>query len=166
MNMEFVRIGEIVNTFGIKGELKIRSFSDFEDERYAIGSTVYVGEEHIPFVVNSYKHHKGFTIVQFKDNEDINLIEKYKTMNIYKDRSDIKPLEKGRYYFSDLVGLSIKQNDKVIGECIDVVEGTKYNYIRVKISEKVSLVPFIEQFIKKVDLDKRIIEIIDLEGLV
>ena len=53
--MEFIEIGKIVNTFGIRGELKIASNSDFIAERYKKGSTVYVSDEYIPLTVNSYK---------------------------------------------------------------------------------------------------------------
>ena len=82
--MEYVNIGKIVNTFGIRGELKVASNTDFVDERFRKGSTVYIGEEHIPFTVANHREHKGFLLVSFKDHEDINLVEKYKNMMIYK----------------------------------------------------------------------------------
>ena len=87
--MEFVCIGKIVNTFGLKGELKVAYSTDFVSERFKKGSIVYLGEEKAPFVVKSYRLHKGFLLVVFNDNEDINLVEKYKNLYIYKSKDDI-----------------------------------------------------------------------------
>ena len=75
--MDYVLIGKIINTFGIRGELKVNSYTDFAKERFKKGSTVYVGEKHLPFTVKGYREHKGFLLVSFKDHEDINLVEKY-----------------------------------------------------------------------------------------
>ena len=104
--MEYVTIGKIVNTFGIRGEVKVDSYTDFEKERFKKDSTVYIGEEHLPLQVAGYRQHKGFLLVCFKDHEDINLIERFKGKMIYKSKEDIKPLKKGEYYFSDLMGLN------------------------------------------------------------
>ena len=62
--MDFVRIGEIINTFGIKGELKVESCTDFIKERFLKDSTIYIGEDYKPFVVESYKLHKGFIMLK------------------------------------------------------------------------------------------------------
>ena len=99
--MEFVVIGKIVNTFGIKGELKTESYTDFEKERFAKDSLIYIGEEHLPFTVASLRRHKGFLLIQLKDMEDINLVENYKNCLVYKNREDIAPLPEGEYYFSE-----------------------------------------------------------------
>ncbi|MDO4197689.1 MAG: ribosome maturation factor RimM [Erysipelotrichaceae bacterium] len=165
--MEYVLIGKIVNTFGIKGELKVDSYTDFVKDRYKKGSTVYVGEDHLPFTVESAKEYKGFLHVLFKDNNDINLVEKYKNLNIYKSKEDIKPLKKGEYYFSDLKDLDVYCEDVCCGKVISVEEGMHSNYLRVlKEDKKETLVPFImDIFIEKVDLDNKRIDVVKMEGL-
>lgn len=165
--MEFVCIGKIVNTFGLRGDLKIISYSDFDSDRYKKGSTVYVGENHIPFVMNTYKIHKGSILITFKDNLDINLVEKYKNMNIYKAKEDIKPLKKGEYYFSDLKDLNVYCENELIGKVKYVEEGTRNNNLRiVKVDKTEVLVPFIQEvFIKNVDLENKRIDIVKMEGL-
>lgn len=164
--MDFIKIGEIINTFGIKGELKVKSLSNFEDERYKKGSNVYVGEECECFTVKNYKHHKGFTLVSFEGYEDINLVERLKNKFIYKAKEDIGTRSDGKHYRRDLIGLRIVQNNKDIGECIDVEDGLQYNYLRIKCGEGEKLVPFIETFIKEVNYVNKTIEIIDIEGLI
>lgn len=165
--MEFVCIGKIVNTFGLRGDLKIISYSDFDSDRYKKGSTVYVGENHIPFVMNTYKIHKGSILITFKDNLDINLVEKYKNMNIYKAKEDIKPLKKGEYFFSDLKDLNVYCENELIGKVKYVEEGTRNNNLRiVKVDKTEVLVPFIQEvFIKNVDLENKRIDIVKMEGL-
>lgn len=164
--MDFIKIGEIINTFGIKGELKVNSLSDFEDERYIKGSDIYIGEKHELFKVKSYKHHKGFTLIQLEGYEDINLVEKYKNKYIYKAIEDIKPRTDGKHYRRDLIGLKVIQNSNVVGKCIDVEDGIQYNYLRIKTDDSEKLVPFIDAFIKEVDYKNKTIEIVDIEGLI
>lgn len=163
-SMEYVLIGKIVNTFGIRGELKIDSYTDFEEERFKKGSMVYFGDEHIPFKVKSYRSHKGFLLLLLEDNEDINLVERYKGQLIYKSRDDIAPLKDG-YYFSDLKGLYVYVNGRPKGKVIDVEEGIRNNNLRILYEGKEYLVPFLDPFIEKVDLEEKRIDIVEMEGL-
>lgn len=165
--MEFIEIGKILNTFGIKGELKIASSSDFIEERYKKGSKVYIGEEHLPFTVKSMRVHKGFLLVLFEGNEDINLVERYKNMFVYKAKEDIKPLPEGEYYFSDLRDLDVYVENEKVGKVLRVEEGISSNNLRIlKDSDKKEyLVPFLKVFIKNVDLVNKRIDIVKMEGL-
>lgn len=163
--MEFIKIGKIVNTFGIKGELKVETYTDFADIRFKKDSIVYVGEDKIAFTMKNHKNHKGFELIQFKDNEDINLVEKYKNMYIYKDSNDIHKLPKGEYYFSELKDLDCYVLEKLVGKVKFVEEGIRSNYLRIIVDGKEKLVPFLPQFIENVDLDNKRIDIKNIEGL-
>lgn len=163
--MEFVRIGTIINTHGIKGELKIENHSDFIEERYEKGSYVYIGEQYIKETVKTYRIHQGYVLLLLEGKENINLIEKYKGLEIYKDSSDIKPLKEG-YYFKDLVGLDVYQSDKKVGCIMSCEEGVKSNFIRIlKEDKKEVLVPFLDNFILNVDLESNRLDIVEMEGL-
>ena len=156
-----------MNTFALKGEVKVSIDTDFVSERYKKGSTVYIldSEGYRPFVVEHYRSYKGNLIVKFKDHDDINDIERYKGNDIYKAKADIEPLADGGYYFNDLIGLDV-YDDKKLGEVIDVEEGVRYNLLRVKkIEGGVSLIPFIPVFIQDVDLKEKRIYIKMIEGL-
>ena len=74
-------------------------------------------------------------------------------------------MKDGEYYFSDLVGLDVFSNDKIIGTVLTVEEGISSNYLRVKVKDKEKLIPFIPAFIEKVDLDSKKINIKEIEGL-
>lgn len=162
--MQYTKIGKIVNTFGIKGELKLESYTDFADERFKKDSIVYVGDDKIAFVMKNHKMHKGFLLIQFKDYEDINLVEKYKNMYVYKSNDDIKPLENG-YYFSDLKDLDVYVEDEMIGKVIRVEEGISSNYLRVSVNDQEKLIPFLPAFIEKVELENKKIFVKRIEGL-
>ena len=163
--MEYIKIGKIINTFGIKGELKLDVYTDFINERFKKDSLVYVGEDKIAFTIKNYKIHNDFLLIQSKDNENINLVEKYKNMYVYKSKDDVKPLKEGEYYFSDLINLNVFVDDKQIGKVIKVESGISSNYLRVKINNDEKLVPFLPAFILKVDLINRRIDIKNIEGL-
>ena len=166
--MEYVTIGKILNTFGIKGELKVDVYTDFPEDRFQKGSTVYVGDDYLPFKVASHREHKGFMLLLLEDNEDINLVEKFKGMYLYKSKDDIKPLQDGQYYFSDLKDLDVYADDERIGKVLNVESGLRNNNLRVLKAEdnKEYLIPFIPVFIKKVDLEERRIDINRIEGLI
>lgn len=168
--MKYIRIGKIINTHGIKGELKIRSESDFDAERYAAGNTVYIRYEgeYLPFVCDTYRVHKGFPLVSFRDNKDINLVEKYKNCFLYIKDTDRKELHDGRHYISDLIGLDVVDEEgRYIGKVKDIEETMGANrYMRIeRDNEKDALVPYVPVFIKKVDTEEKKIVIHAEEGL-
>lgn len=167
--MEYIFIGKILNTHGIKGDLKVVSFSDFDDDRYKKGSLVYVGEEKKEYKIAQYRNHQSILLVRFVDNEDINLVEKLKNQNIYKAKDDIKPLKKGEYYFSDLKDLDVFMDNELIGKVIRVEEGMTHNNLRVLTNKdnKEHLIPYVKDvFILNVDLDSNRIDIKDVVGLI
>lgn len=164
--MEFVCIGKIVNTHGIKGELKIESYSDFNNLRYKPNSFVYVSEDKIKYEINSYSDYKRFILVSFKDNLDINLVKKLKNEYVYKAKEDIKPLKKGDYYFSELKDMDLFIDDKFIGKVIKVEEGLKHNNLRVLVDNKEYLIPYVKDvFVKNVDLERKRIDYLKMDGL-
>lgn len=168
--MAYIRIGKIVNTHGIKGELKIASESDFDDIRYRKGNTVYLETEdgYVPFEVASFRIHKGFPLVSFRGLADINAVEQYKGLPVYIDEKDRQELPEGEYYRDQLTGLqAVDEDGTAIGE-VTAVEETMgaQNNLRIRSAEgKEYLVPNVPAFIAKVDLEEGIIVIRRIEGL-
>ena len=85
-------------------------------------------------------------------------------MYIYKDENDIEELEEG-YYYDELIGLDVYVNNEKKGKVINVEEGVRNNFIRVKTEDKEVLIPYIEQFILNTDLEENRIDVINMEGL-
>ena len=162
-------IGKIATTFGLKGEVKIDTYTDFIDERFTPGSFVYlkIGKEFLALKITDRRYHKGRLLIRFENMDDINKVEQYKGYELYKDKADVLPLNEGEYYFSDLVGLDVYEEGQLIGKVQNVEEGVSYNYLRLSLNnQKKALVPFVmEVFIKEVDLEHKKISINKIEGL-
>ena len=164
--MEYVTIGKIINTHGVKGELKVDSYTDFAKERFKKNSKVYLGEDKQEMTVSSFREHQGYLLILFKEYEDINLVEKFKNMEIFKSKEDVKPLKDG-FYFSDLRDLNVFVENKLVGKVLRVEQGARNNNLRVlKIEDnKECLIPFLPQFIEDVSLKESRIDVIKMEGL-
>ncbi len=166
--MNYIKIGKIVNTRGIKGELKIRSLTDFQNDRYKKGNTVYIyyQNEYLPFKVKSYKSQKNMDYLVLLGFEDINKVEKYKGSDIYVSSEDDVSLTEDEYHILEIIGLKVYQDNKIIGEIKDVLSYPQGDYLKISLNdEKTSLIPFRNEFVIEVNINKGFIEIIEMEGL-
>lgn len=165
--MNYYIVGKILNTHGLKGELRVLDQSDFD--RFYEGSKLYIGykDEYIPVVVESSKDdYKGALFVIFKDLNDINLVEKYKNCNLYVSEEDQEELPEGLNYLHEIIGKNVyNQNGELKGECSEMNEASQSYVMVVKKNNKiVGRVPFIRGvFITKVD--ETGIYINEIEGL-
>ena len=163
-SMDYVYIGKIVNTHGIKGELRIRSNFDKKNIIFKPGFTLYVGEGYVAEEIVSYRPHKEFDMVTFKGYDNINQVLNYLKMNVYVKRSDLE-LSKDEYILDDLIGLFVQENGETLGKVEEIV----YNGINILLSvvgENNFYIPKSGNFIKKVDLEKGIIETEGAKGLI
>ena len=168
--MSYIAIGKVVNTHGLKGEIKIQSWSDFDDDRYQIGNTLWLWHNGIYTAVKvaSYRHHKGFVLASFEQYQDINLIEKFKGCLICIEEKARKPLPKGIYYRTDMIGLRAEDEaGHILGTIIDVEEtnGAQHNLRLKKENGKTCLIPNIPQFIRQIDMEAGRIVIAVVNGL-
>lgn len=168
--MALIEIGRAVNTHGLKGELKIESWSDFDEIRYRPGNTIYLDREGeaVPFTVRSYRPHKHFSLVAFEELPDISAAEQYKGAIVCVDEADRHELPEGQYYFDQLIGLTAEDEaGNCIGEVIAVEEtnGAQDNLRVQRDNQRDCLIPNVPFFVKNVDLEKGVITIHVIEGL-
>lgn len=168
--MEYIKIGLIQNTHGIKGELKIESYSDFTELRFAVGNLIYIEYDGkmIPVEIASYRIHKNKVLVTFDGYGNINLVEKFKNHAVYMNEEDRQELEDGEFYIDELIGMEVVDDKGVsIGEVIDVepTNGAQNN-LRVKKEDgKTFLLPYVDAFIIEIDDEKNQIVANMVEGL-
>ncbi len=162
--MERVIIGTIVNTHGIKGELKVKSSTDFIEERFKKGNIVYIDNHGstLEMKVKTMRIHKGLVLVSFEDNLDINLVEKYKGCLLYALK-DTNLLDEGEFYVSDLVDCEVFDQDKLIGKVIDVQLYDHHDVLVVQGKKKI-LIPYVDAFVKNEDIDNKRIDVNLIEG--
>ena len=124
--MEFINIGKIVNTHGIKGELRILSDFRHKDKVFKVGMKFYVGREKEEFIVNSYRFHKIFDMVTFKGFNNINDVLYLKGRQVFINKEDLV-LDDGEIYIEDLIGYEVFIGDKNIGKVTDIIFNPKAN---------------------------------------
>lgn len=160
MNMTY-EIGRISNTHGIRGEVKIKTDSDFD--RFKVGKTIQtiVGDETLNLKIVSVKVASDHFIVKFEGYDNINQIEHLKGLVLYT--SDKPKLKKDEYHFKDLIGKSvINQHGKQVGTVKDVIEVPQGHLLQVDTGLKLALIPFVEAFVKSIEKE---ILIEEIEGL-
>lgn len=167
--MKKVVIGKIVNTFGIRGELKVVPDTDFIEERFAPGSELFLcseeGEKTVRVV--SARVHKGLLILLLEGVTNINQVEKYKGAELAVDRDALAPLAEGEYYFFQLKGLkAVDKAGNELGTVLRMEASAAQNLIRLKKTDgKEALIPYIDVFVKAVDLTQGTITLDLIEGL-
>ena len=168
---KYIKIGQITKPFGLKGDLKVYSYTDFIDERFKRNNTVLIkyNNEYIEMIVESYKIHKGLINVKFKEFNDINQVEKYSGCDIVIERSNLHKLDKGEYYTFQLENLEVYDTDNnYLGILVKVEPGVTHNNFRVINKETNSsfLVPNIPVFINNIDIDNNKVIINLMDGLI
>lgn len=162
--LKYVYLGKIVNTHGIKGEVRILSDFLYKDVVFQKHRKFYIGKHKIEEKMNTYRTHKQYDMVTFEGITDINEVLKYKGEDIYINRADI---EIDGYVNEDLIGLEVL-SDHLIGTVIQVRQMKKQRLLEVKSPNRnrVYLIPMVDAFVKKVDLDNNKIIIEEIEGLI
>lgn len=153
-------IGKLVNTHGIKGEVRILSDIDYKDLVFTKGFNLYMGPKKEKETINTYRVHKNFDMVTFESINNINDVLKYKGEDVYVLKSDIE----GVITDEDYIGLDV-YTDKYVGKVTSILKG--YNDILVIENEtKKYMVPKIDNFIKDIDFENKKIIIENIKGLI
>lgn len=162
-------VGTILTTHGLKGELKIRSASDFTQQRFAVGKqlTIQHGKESYDMEIATYRHHKGNELVSFVGYQDINLVERFRGWKVYGEK-DQALLEEDEYFYDDLIGCDVYNEEHVWCGKVDSLIDTGHQDILVikKENGKESLVPYVDAFIQSVDMEQKQLIIHEIEGLI
>ena len=167
--LQYLEIGQIVNTFGIKGELKIYPFTD-DINRFDELKSIFVvkNKELIQYEIETVRYHKNMVILKLKGINSMNEAEKLKGLYIKIDRKYAKKLPKGTYFIADLIGLEVyDENSNLLGSIDDIYNtGANDIYVVKNNLGKQILLPGIPQVIKKVDLENKKIVVHLLNGLI
>ncbi len=159
--MQYLYIGKLVNTHGIKGEVRLISNFKYKNKVFVPGFKFYVGKEKKEFIIESYRKHKQFDMVVFKDNHDINLVEHLKGSFVYINKSDLI-LNKNEFLAVDLIGFNVIINDKLIGVIDNVIE-TPAN--EVLVLDNNVMIPYVKAFINNIDEKNKRVYVNDVKGL-
>ncbi|HAB67185.1 MAG TPA: 16S rRNA processing protein RimM [Firmicutes bacterium] len=162
--MEYVYIGRIVNTHGIKGELRLKSDFDKKDRVFIPNMTIYIGKNYIKEEIVTYRRHKDFDMITLKGYNNINQVLDYLKMNVYVNREDLK-LSRDEYLLEDLIGKKIVENEEELGKVIDIVYNGGNNLLLVE-GIRNFYIPINDYYIKNVLENDNVIEVENAKGLI
>lgn len=165
---EFLEIGQIVNTFGIKGMVKIKPFTD-DITRFDDLNDVYVeiNRTKKKYEIEEVKYHKDMVLIKFKGVDKVEEAELLRNAYLKVDRKDEPELEKDTYYIVDLIGLDVYSDENVLlGKLDDIFNnGSSDIYVVKDKFGKQLLLPAISEVIKKISLDEKRIVVHIIKGL-
>ena len=166
---EYFEIGQIVNTTGLKGVIKVKPFTD-DITRFEILETVYIDIKGklVEYKIEDVKYVKNMVLLKLEGIDDINEAEKFRNFYLKINRKDAAPLSENSYYIVDLIGCEvITEQGENLG-IVDDIFPTGSNDVYVVKNElgKQILLPAIADVIKKVDIQNKQITVNLLEGLI
>ena len=157
--MNLIYLGKLVNTHGIKGEVRIISDFKFKDTIFKIGNSIYINDK--KYIIKSYRVHKTFDMITLEGINSIDDVLELKGLNIYINRDEYKF---DGYLNEDLIGLEVYDNEKYKGKVVDIVKSSLYDLLVIDGIKK-HMVPNISEFVKNIDIENKKIYIEYIGGL-
>ena len=100
-------VGKIVNTHGIKGEVRVISRTDFAEDRYQVGNTLYLfreNQEPLELTIASHRVHKNFNLLTFEGYPNVNDVEAFRDGILKITRAQLTDLDENEFYFHEIIG--------------------------------------------------------------
>ena len=164
-----LEIGQIVNTFGIKGMVKVKPFTD-DIRRFDELKTVYVekNSNQTEYEIEEVKYHKDMVLIKFKGIDKVEQAEMLRNSYLTVSRDSVEKLEEGRYYIVDLLGLEVYTDEQILLGTLEDIFNTGSNDIYVVKDKqgKQILLPAIQDVVKQIDIENKKIIIHLLPGLI
>lgn len=165
----FLEIGQIVNSYGLKGQMKIVPFTD-DITRYSDLKTIYIeiNKQLKEYKIEQVKYHKNNVLIKLEGIDDINDTEQFKNCFVKVDRRNAVKLPKDTYFIVDLIGLEVFTEENVLlGKIVDVFPtGSNDVYVVKDELGKQILLPAISEVIKNVDIPNKKMIVNLIKGLV
>ncbi|PGS53733.1 ribosome maturation factor RimM [Bacillus sp. AFS041924] len=167
----YLNVGKIVNTHGVRGEVRVISRTDFPEKRYKKGNKLYLFKEKettpIELIVTSHRVHKNFDLLTFEGYESLNSVEPLKNGILKITDDQLHKLDKNEYYYHEIIGCVVETIDgEEIGKIKEILSpGANDVWVVQRKGEKDALIPYIEQIVKEIDVENKKVKIELMEGL-
>ena len=161
--MKKIIVGQIVNTHGVRGELKVQRTNN-EDFNRAIN--YYIGDSDDVYEVESVRIRNHLAFIKLKGFNNINEVIKFKSKYIYINESDLVALPDDTFYIKDLIGMNVLNHDgKKVGSIVDVLTYAANDVYLVQTQQGNLAIPAVKEFIKRIDLQNKSIYVDLIEGM-
>ncbi len=169
MNQELIKIGAIIATRGLAGEVKVFPTTDFVEDRFFKGAKLMLAQENrvkALVTVASLTQSKGLILVRFSEINSIDEAEKYLRYDIVIKKSEAV-LPKGFVFDDELIGLDVFNQDHIyVGVVKEIISYTPQKTLRIKREGQSDvLIPILPVFVKSTDLDAKKIIVETIEGM-
>lgn len=166
---DYLRVGVISSTHGLKGEVKVfPTTDDLERFRSLKHCVLDTGKEYLELEVEGVKFFKKFAILKFQGIDQIEQAEKYKGKDLLVTREHAVELKEGEFFIADLLGFEVAEEDGVlVGKLTNILQTGANDVFEVTTPEgKELLLPYIEDCVKKIDEEQKKITVYLMPGLV
>ncbi len=161
--MKYVLIGKLVNTHGLKGEVRILSDFKYKDKIFIPGMKIYIGKNKTCETIKTYRHHKIFQMITMGSYNDINQVLKYKGDYVFVNKEDIK-LGENEYLDEDIIGLDVYvENNKYLGKVKEINDHGKNRLLMVT-DKKTYLIPYNSDIILSIDIKNNKMDVKNIVG--
>ncbi|SDK93921.1 ribosome maturation factor RimM [Alkalibacterium thalassium] len=169
--MEYFDVGKVVNTHGLKGEVRVISITNTPEARYYEGAPLTWfgkdgGKEEL--TVRSHRQHKNFDLLTFEDYYNINQVQKFVGGILRVGEDLLLDLPENEFYIHEVIGCTVIDNDtdEEIGKVKEVLSpGANDVWVVQRQNQKDLLLPYIEPVILDVDIENRVVRVHVMEGL-
>jgi len=174
MSKKWFTVGKIVNTHGLRGDLKILPQTDFADIRFAKGNTLSMCDEklgkRVDVEIVTAREQKGLYYLKLKGFDDINEVEKYKGWLLQVSEEDLEELDEGEYYYHEIIGCQVVTEDgEELGTISEILSpGANHVWVvdRPKSKGSQVLIPVIDDVVIDVDVASKTVTVRLMEGLI
>ena len=164
MSQKYLEAGKIVNTHGLRGEVKITPWTDYP-EVFEELDKLYL-DDGTSFKIKSVKYQKSSVIVKLSGVDDVNAAEILKNKTLYVPREDMDVLSDDTYFVVDLIGLEVFEDENFIGKLTEVIStGSNDVYVVKKEGEKDILIPALKEVVLDVNINEGFMKVKIPEGL-
>ncbi|WP_425449599.1 ribosome maturation factor RimM [Dethiothermospora halolimnae] len=161
-----IQVGKIINTHGIKGDVKIMPLTE-DKNRFKKLEYIYIEGIEEKMFIEKVWFKKNFPILKLKGYNNINDVLKFKEKYLLIDETQKVELSEDEYFIYDMIGLEVYDNEKnKIGVIKDVLKPGANDVYVVKNGNKEYLIPAAKEFIKKVDIEAGKMIIQPIEGMI
>lgn len=169
--MDYYKVGTIVNTQGLQGEVRVISVTDFAEERYQKNAELALFDKQDKFVrmlkVKTHRKQKNLDIIKFDGMYSINDVEKYRDFSLKIAAENRGELDSDdEFYYDDIIGITVFENEVEIGTVSEILQpGANDVWVIKRKGKKDLLLPFIESVILTVDIVAKRVTVDIPEGL-
>lgn len=162
---EYIRVGKIVNTHGVKGCMKIVPLTD-DMERFEELEYVFTEKDNIKREIKDVWYRKNMVYITLQNIDDMTAAESFRDTYISILESQLRELPEDSYYVFDLEGMEVYSAEgEYIGKINDIYQTGANDVYEVVNSNKSFLIPAIKDVVKEVDVKSKKMVINVLEGL-